>query len=145
MPLPDLPAVVILFFVMACPPAAAAPELTSNTPLSTAGYFRLTWTQPNSQPGQKATEYELQRSVDDGFAAAKTVYRGPDNASVISGLPDRTYYYRVRFAGDADWSKPVEIEVKHHPLSRAFGFFALGAAMFAITVIVLIKGARGKY
>jgi len=50
--------------------------------------------------------------------------------------------YRVRLADAPDWSDTLAIEVKHHALSRAIGFFILGALMFLATTFVLLKGAR---
>ena len=118
--------------------AITAPTLHSGTSLSTAGYFQLSWSGQDSVLKQ----YELQQATQNNFSDARTFYRGPDEATVISGLGDQKYYYRVRHENSA-WSNTVEIEVKHHPLSRAFGFFALGALMFVATVIVLVKGERG--
>ena len=58
-------------------------------------------------------------------------------------LSDDIYYFRIRNNNSA-WSNTIEVEVKHHSLSRAFGFFSLGAVMLIVTLIVLIKGARGR-
>lgn len=55
-------------------------------------------------------------------------------------MPDGVYYYRVRAVADTDWSEVTVVEVKHHPLSRAFGFFSLGAFMFIIMLLVLFRG-----
>lgn len=121
--------------------ASTAPILVSDTALSTAGYFRLSW------PGQEKDQrpYELQQATQSDFSDARTRYRGLDEATVISGLGDDIYYYRVRYENSSAWSDTVEVEVKHHSLSRAFGFFILGAIMFVATVIVLLKGARGEH
>jgi len=98
------------------------------------------------QPTQKlsSSQYELQQADNKEFTNPKTVYVGPDEAAVISGLPSQLYFYRVRLANKNEWSTPIQVEVKHHSLVRAFGFFALGAGMFAIMIIVLIKGARER-
>lgn len=110
--------------------------------LSTAGYFRLSWTvSPNTSNGD-IPQFELQQATQADFSDAIARYQGADRATVISGLANNTYYYRVRLSNEDDWSKTVAVEVKHHPLSRAFSFFALGIAMFIITVTVLLKGAR---
>jgi hypothetical protein len=121
--------------------AVAAPELNSDTRLSTAGYFQLSWSAPSSTL-TSSEQYVLQQAENPDFNDAKTLYQGPDQASVISGLGDRTYYYRVRLVIDPDWSETLAVEVKHHSLSRAIGFFTLGALMFLATAIVLLRGAR---
>jgi len=118
----------------------AAPELKTNSALSTAGYLQLTWT-PESIDSD-SIQYELQQSTSSNFTKANTIYQGPDQSSVISGLSNNIYYYRVRRQLQEEWSETVEVVVKHHSLTRAFGFFALGAFMFIVTTIVLLKGAR---
>jgi hypothetical protein len=119
----------------------AAPQLDSDTVLSTAGYFQLSWSAPSSSSASPEL-YVLQQSENQDFNNAKTLYQGPDQASVISGLSNSTYYYRVRLADAPDWSNTLAVEVKHHSLSRALGFFILGAMMFLATTFVLLKGAR---
>ena len=124
--------------------ATTTPTLSSDTSFSTAGYFQLSWGNQETAPDQTA-QYELQQAMHSDFSDAHTRYRGSDAATVISGLDDSKYYYRVRYENDSVWSNAVEVEVKHHPLSRAFGFFALGLVMFVATVIVLLKGVRGQH
>lgn len=110
--------------------------------LSSAGYFRLSWTVNLNPSHGNIPQFELQQATHADFNDAITRYQGADRATVISGLANNIYFYRVRLSGEDDWSKTVAVEVKHHPLSRAFSFFALGIAMFIITVTVLLKGAR---
>lgn len=132
--------------VIAClsvfsPWAIAAPTLTSSHELATAGYFRLSWSTPPHQD-VAAVQYELQEAKDKQFSRPKTIYEGSDNATVISGLPDHIYFYRIREKGSTNWSPVLQVEVRHHSLMRAFGFFVLGAVMFASMLAVLIKGVR---
>ncbi len=127
----------LLLFISAT--VQAAPVLNSNTNHSTTGYFQLSW------PGTpRQQQYELQQATSSNFTAADTLYRGPDEATVISGLGNDTYFYRVRHAGDSQWSNTVQVTVEHHSLSRAAGFFALGAVMFIALVFALLTGARGQ-
>ena len=128
----------LLLSCLAAGLAHAQPQLHSDTTLSSEGYFQLSW------QTQQEARYELQQARNASFSDARTLYQGRDNASVISGLADGQYYYRLRSLPDGSWSEGVAVEVKHHPLSRAFGFFTLGAAMFLATVGVLIKGARSR-
>ena len=135
--------------IITCMPqyALAAPQLASDTQLSTAGYFQLSWSAPSSTPEvlhAPSDQFVLQQAESPDFTNAKTLYRGPDRASVISGLGDRTYYYRVRLADAPEWSETLAVEVKHHSLARALGFFILGAIMFLVTTFVLLKGASAR-
>ncbi|HSH29198.1 MAG TPA: hypothetical protein VK971_04750 [Thiohalobacter sp.] len=118
--------------------AAEAPVLHTDQTVATAGDFRLSW-----QDGDGAV-YELQQVGPQGFAATGTEYRGPDTATQLSGLPDGDYVYRVRVVepSPSPWSEPVTVEVRHHPLSRAFGFFTVGLIVFLATVILIMRGAR---
>jgi len=115
----------------------ASPNLNSDTELSTAGYFQLSWKDEANQ------SFVLQQSTRSDFRDAITIYQGPDQATVISGLPDGDYFYRV--ASDShQWSEPTEVKVKHHSLTKALGFFGLGAFMFILMTTLLIKGATRK-
>ncbi|MGR8931250.1 MAG: fibronectin type III domain-containing protein [Gammaproteobacteria bacterium] len=117
--------------------ASASPKLNSDTKLSTAGYFQLSWQDSSSQ------SFTLQQASNAEFRDAATLYRGPDQATVISGLPNGNYFYRVR-SSDGQWSKTMEVSVKHHSLVKALGFFGLGAVMFITMVALLLNGARRK-
>lgn len=120
---------------------AEALELESNTELATAGFYRLSW----EADGHSETQFELQEATGPGFADARTLYRGPDLATVLSGRADGQYYYRVRTmssAGAGQWSEPVHVSVEHHSLARAFGFFAAGAVVFLATLGLIVFGTR---
>jgi hypothetical protein len=122
-------------------PRATAVELESSTELATAGFYRLNW----ETETQSETEFELQEASTPGFADARTLYRGPDLATVLSGRADGPYYYRVRTTGAAgvgQWSEPVHVTVEHHSLARAFGFFAAGAVVFLATLGLIVFGTR---
>jgi hypothetical protein len=117
-----------------------APRLLSDTQTATAGYFRLNWESADMNP-----VIELQQADNPGFADASFRYRGQDRASVISGMPDGAWYYRARVISDdkaGPWSETVAVKVAHHPLSRAWLFFGLGALVFAATVLLIIRGAE---
>lgn len=119
-------------------PPSASPELSADTTVATAGYFGLSWG-PAGEAGGAPARFELQEAPDPAFAAPHTLYAGPDRATALSGRPDGTYYYRVRADGGA-WSPVVAVEVMHHSLVRAGLFFALGAAVFVATVVLILRG-----
>ncbi len=111
-------------------------QLEADTDVATAGNFQLRW----SAEGP----VEIEESADPEFASARVIYVGSDQARVQSGMPDGTWFYRARAAGagQSSWSEPVHVTVRHHSLERAFGFFALGAAVFAMTLALIMRGAR---
>ena len=117
-------------------PAGAEPvEIQTDTAVATAGYYQLSWS-------TGATEIVLQEAASPEFASPRVVYRGADDARVMSGKPDGDWYYRARTAGaDGEFGNVVKVTVQHHPLGRAFAFFALGAVVFLSTLGVIIAGA----
>lgn len=124
-----------LLFCSVCATPIYANQISTNTPVSTAGYFNLSWSSDQSAP------YVVQQSLDASFNQVKTIYQGADQATVMSGLPDGQYFYRMQ-ASAGQWSEAIKVEVKHHTLEKAFAFFAAGAVMLFILVFVLIKGSR---
>ncbi len=119
-------------------PAVAAPELKSDTPVATAGFYQLQW-----EADQVLVDYELQEATRADFADARSLYRGPDRASVLSGKSDGDYYYRVRVldaTGASPWSDSLHVQVRSHPLNRALVFLALGALVFLATVVLILRG-----
>jgi hypothetical protein len=140
----------LLVLMWALPVLAAGgtpPVLESDTAEATAGYFRLNWHGPAD-----ASEFELQEANTSDFAVPRIRYRGPDEASVISGRRNGTYYYRVRAipkqGTPGPWSDAVAVEVNHHPLARAFGFFTAGSIVFVATLALIVgasvRSRRGR-
>lgn len=115
------------------------PQLSSNTGVATAGFYRLSWQTP------EAEDIQLQEADNPNFADAALWYQGPDDASAISGKPDGTWYYRARVIRDdrsGPRSEAVKVAVAHHPLSRAFMFFTLGVVVFISTLLMVISGTK---
>lgn len=137
-------AIVGMLISLNCISAMAnEPILTTDNEQSTAGYFRLSW------EGTEGSNYVLQEASDPEFSQTSILYEGPDTATLISGRADGTYYYRIRYSDQADdagtWSNVTRVEVAHHPLSRAFMFFALGAIVFIATLVVVVMGNKSSH
>ena len=113
------------------------PVLSASTELATAGNYQLSW---NSS--QSNASFELQESTKTNFADAKTLYQGQDTASFISGRRNGSYFYRVRTSEDQTWSDSVLVTVKHHSLTKAFGFFFIGLFVFTCTLLFIIFGNK---
>lgn len=111
--------------------------LESDTEVATAGFFQLRWA---AGPG----ELRLVESGDADFRAPHVVYEGADTARLVSGKPDGVYFYRLESVGGvpAVLSNTVEVSVRHHSLGRAAAFFAVGAAVFAATLGLIVYGSR---
>lgn len=122
------------------------PVLATDTNLATAGYYQLSWQPGIAGASNKNIHFEVQQARDLSFHSSKTIYRGPDQASVISGQPNGDYFYRVRVKYTqqvmGEWSKPVLVKVQHHPLKKAWLFFIAGAIVFTITFIFIVYSSR---
>ena len=114
--------------------------LSADTELATAGYFQLNWY------AQKALHYQLEEARDRDFAAARLLYQGEDQATMITGQANGDYFYRVRALLDGQqygaWSDPVKVTVQHHDLRHAFAFFAVGILVFIAILIAILMGNK---
>ncbi|GEM20169.1 hypothetical protein NONS58_15770 [Nitrosococcus oceani] len=79
------------------------------------------------------------------FTQPTTIYRGPDQGTLISGQNNGHYFYRVRTLkqgqSTSSWSSPLVVTVQHHSLARAFAFFSAGATVLFATLALIISGA----
>lgn len=99
-----------------------------------AGFFTLDWT--------GAERVELEQATGPAHADARIIYTGPDASTLISGLADGEYRFRIRAQGDTAWSDEAVVVVEHHGLGRAFLFFLLGAGLFVVLILAIAGGRR---
>jgi hypothetical protein len=121
--------------------AASVPKLEANGDTQ-GGNLTLSWSLPEAPPG---VTFQVQQAQDASFEAARDVYRGQHTGSVVSGLRDGRFHFRVRYqtpSGWSGWSEPVAFRVEHPPLSTALALFALGAVVFGATAWVVVRGTR---
>jgi hypothetical protein len=114
----------------------AAPRLSVDNPVASAGFFRLSWE-------TDAGRVQLQEATDPAFQHATTPYVGPDQATVISGKPGGMWFYRVRALSEqraGPWSEAIAVTVAHHDLLRAFLFLTVGVTVFAAIVLMIVRG-----
>jgi hypothetical protein len=89
---------------------------------------------------ESAIELEEARSAD--FNEARVIYSGSDRARVMSGKPDGDWYYRARAQASNSFSNTVNVTVSHHPIGRAFAYFAVGSVVFVATLLTILGGTR---
>lgn len=100
-------------------------------------------------PGNAADglEYQLQEARDPQFRDLIAEYQVTDSATVMSGRTDGQRYYRLRAVRNSQpvsrWSETVSVETRHHSLTRAFSFFIVGAAVFVLTLLLVLRGGHG--
>lgn len=119
-------------------------QLRSDTEISTAGYYQLSWV--HGDAASNGLTFRLVEIVTDSNGEQRRViYHGRDTSRIVSGKPDGEYQYRVLvFAGNQslDQSNPVVVTVRHHSLDKAFGFFIVGVLVFIAIVIAIFTGTR---
>lgn len=134
------PAIVVAMFGLsiAIQPTEGVPELSAQPADSDTGHFRLVW-ELGVGADVETCEVELQESMTADFANPDVIYRGPQQARVLSGKPDGTYYYRIRCI-DGDFAEPLAVHVHHHSLTEALSFLAVGAVVFVATAVLIVGG-----
>ena len=135
------PVVLFLMLTLCVQKVVAAPTIQADQSKATAGYFRLTW-QTNPTSTDQESEFVVQQSRTQGFEQVRNLYQGTEKASLISGMPDGVYFYRVKEKDASGWSVPVRVQVQHHPLGTALQFFGLGLLVFALTLFTILHGIR---
>ena len=115
-------------------------EISVSPSASSDGTARLSWSSSSQ------ASVNIQKSLDSSFSKSTLLYRGKDNASVITGLMDGEYYFRARSEYPdgrvSAWSETVSLSVKHHSLAKATLFFAIGGVVFLATMLLIAFGAR---
>ena len=113
--------------------AGAAPAFDAPPERSTDGGFTLAW--------EADEPVQLEQASGPDYADARILYRGRDTSTVVSGLPDGEYRFRLRAAGANEWSDVATVTVEHHSLGRAFSFFAVGAVVFLVLIGTIVRGS----
>ncbi len=127
-----------------------APEFVQSSVLtSNSGFFKLEWRITDELPLQEGYSFLLEQSNDENFNHIKSIYKGSDLATYISGLPNGTFYYRVKIIEqqnqkESQWSPHLQARVEHFSLQFALTLCALGALVFLLTVAVIVIGVRSK-
>jgi len=134
----------ICFPLMPGPAAAASdtvPELTGNGTLgetvSNDGKIVLEF----SKGEEEVIELEQSRNPD--FTDPVVRYRGPQQASVLTGLAEGDYYFRIRTVredGTSAWSDPVHLRVEYMDRRQLVVLLVTGFAMVAATAVAVIHG-----
>jgi len=111
-----------------------------------AGFVTVKWQcTPATKEGSQQSRLQVAGRAD--FADARERYRGPHRASVLSGLPEGPYWFRVccerpgTSGTCGEWSKPVSTKIAYHSRGLAGLLFGLGGLVFGLTAGFLM-GAR---
>ncbi len=126
----------LLVMILLVLPAASHADAVFESPpeRDRAGFFSLNWS-----GGER---YELEQASGPDHDNARIIYSGGDSSTTVSGLSDGRYRFRIREQGEEGWSDEALVIVEHHPLSRAFLFFALGAGVFLVLILAIARGRK---
>lgn len=102
--------------------------------ISDNGTVTLAWEKPES------LEIKLEQSYSQDFGETFTRYKGTDPASVITGLPEGTHYFRISETGTPNWSAPLAVKVKFFPRWKLWLILSIGAVVVLATIAVIIIG-----
>jgi hypothetical protein len=110
------------------------------------GHVLVTWRIEENgikAAAREAWSFELQQSRAPDFEVSRTRYSGRDQAVFVSGLPPGNSYFRVCLTtaeASSPWSEPLEVRVEYPSRGWVAGLLALGALVFALTVIAIVGG-----
>ncbi|HSR51075.1 MAG TPA: hypothetical protein VLV83_09605 [Acidobacteriota bacterium] len=121
-------------------------DVSGERELANAGFYALSWSWPQAlQERRQGLQFEVQEADTPAFQSPRTVYSGEDLGTSFSGKEDGDFHYRLRIVSEdgdrsSPWSSIYLVEVRHHPLSRAFALLAVGAAVFLAAAGVILAG-----
>jgi hypothetical protein len=119
------------FALLASP--ALADGLEVSPAVSRDGVYQLRW--------PAGAEGVVEESATAAFDQSRVLYEGSDHAVTVSGRPDGAWYYRLRpHVATPGESPVVRVNVEHHSLARALGFFLVGLVVFVATVGLVVRG-----
>ncbi|MEP4048427.1 MAG: fibronectin type III domain-containing protein [Luteolibacter sp.] len=131
-----VPALAVAFLFCGNPLEAETVDFTDRADLESAvsdnGTVTLSWKKPDS------LIIELQQSSSEDFTETTTRYRGTDPASVITGLPEGTHYFRIADASTSEWSAPLAMKVEFFPRWKLWLILSIGAGVVLATIGTIV-------
>lgn len=79
--------------------------------------------------------------VRPGADGSKILYSGKDASTVITGLREGHYSFRIRESDAGAWSEPVQIEVKFVSPQQLYSLLILGGIVVIATIGTIARGA----
>lgn len=133
-----LPALAVAFFFCGSPLGAEPVDFICRKDLEAAvsdnGTVTLSWKKTD------ALEIELQQSDSPDFTETTTRYKGIDPASVITGLPEGTHYFRIADASTSEWSAPLAMKVEFFTRWKLWLILSIGGVVVLATISTIVAG-----
>lgn len=131
------------------------PDPETGRRVSDDGTIDLMWSMPGQpdadppgrlEPDDPATPpaFQLEQSATAEFSDPKLRYEGPDPASVLTGLREGQYHFRVR-AIDSEgepgaWSEPLVLHVEFMAPGQLAFLLVVGGVVACSTIAAIITG-----
>ena len=103
--------------------------------VSDNGVIALKW---NVKAGQVV---EVEQAGEAPDVSAVVIYSGTDAATLVTGLREGTFSFRIRDVNAPGWSEPVEVEVRYVSRGKLFSLMILGGIVVAATIFAIVSGA----
>ncbi len=91
-----------------------------------------------------AITFRLEQSSTPDFSDPKLRYEGPDPASVLTGLREGQYHFRVRAIDSEDqpgaWSEPLVLHVEFMAPGQLAFLLVVGGVVACSTIAAIITG-----
>lgn len=140
----------IIFLLMAfsgnAEPNVQSPVFVTKSDTTDSGFIKIEW-ELREKKKPEGYIFIIEKSKGPDFKDAEVLYKGPDMASYVSGLPNGVFYYRVKTVKEgveSVWSEPLIVHVKHHSLKTAFLLSGIGAVVFLVTAGMVIFNSSKK-
>lgn len=83
---------------------------------------------------------KVEQSASSDFSKTVTIYQGTDRGSVVSGLREGTYFFRIR-EESGEWSPPLSVQVEFVSRRTMFTLLSLGGIVVVATIGAIFAGS----
>lgn len=133
--------------LLSAPVVAQTDELELSGPSATVreGYFTLS---VETARDDSTASLVVERSNTENFSSVTHQYPflGSSTSMTLSGFADGEYWFRVSASESAGTpsSPAIRVQVQHYPLWQALSLFAIGAALFLVVLVYILRAALSR-
>lgn len=133
--------------LLSAPVIAQTDELELSGPSATVreGYFTLS---VETAEGESTESLIVERSTSENFNSVTHQYPflGSTTSMTLSGFADGDYWFRVSTGEQSgkQSSPAIRVQVQHYPLWQALSLFAVGAALFLVVLVYILRAALSR-
>lgn len=128
---------------------SSSPAAINGIVRSDSGKVTLHWnfSEERNWPTSAESDFILEQAPSDEFAEVLERYRGVDRSSVITGLAEGTYFFRVKTVEPSKGSLPprskhLKVEVAYMERGLVSLLLIVGGLVFLMTISAIFGGHR---